>query len=48
MPFESEAQQRFMFAQHPKIAKRWAEKYGVPKDLPARKGIARLAKRGKK
>jgi len=24
MPFQSKAQQRFMFSQHPKIAKRWA------------------------
>lgn len=24
MPFESKAQQRFMFAKHPEIAKRWA------------------------
>ena len=23
-----------MFARHPKIAERWAKKYGVPKDLP--------------
>ena len=26
MPFRSKAQQRFMFAQHPRIAKRWARK----------------------
>lgn len=38
MPFESKAQQRFMFKKHPKIAKRWAGKYGVSKDLPERKG----------
>ena len=24
MPFKSEKQRRFMFSQHPKIAKRWA------------------------
>lgn len=48
MPFESTAQQRLMFARHPKIAKRWAKKYGIPENLPerkARKGIARLAGR---
>jgi len=34
MPFKSKAQQKFMFAKHPGIAKRWADKYGVSKDLP--------------
>lgn len=29
MPFRSEKQRRFMFARHPKIAKRWAKKYGT-------------------
>lgn len=38
MPYQSEAQRRFMHARHPKIAKRWDEKYGSPKDLPERKG----------
>lgn len=33
MPFKSDAQRRFMYAQHPSIAKRWAEKTGK-KDLP--------------
>jgi len=28
MPFRSEKQRRFMFSQHPKIAMRWAKKYG--------------------
>lgn len=32
MPFESEAQRRFMYARHPEIAKRW-EKH-TPKDKP--------------
>lgn len=36
MPFQSKAQQGFMFAKHPGIAKEWAKKYGVPKDLPAK------------
>ncbi len=29
MPFKSAKQRRFMFARHPKIAKRWAKKYGT-------------------
>lgn len=41
MPFESEAQRRFMFARHPKIAKRWADTYGITDDLPKRKGKKR-------
>ncbi len=35
MPFKSKAQQGFMFAKHPVIAKRWAKEYGVSKNLPA-------------
>ena len=34
MPFKSKAQQRFMFSQHPKIAKRWASKTLSIKKLP--------------
>ena len=34
MPFKSKAQQKFLFAKHPTIAKRWAKKYGVSKSLP--------------
>lgn len=29
MPFRSYRQQKYMFAKHPKIAKRWADKYGT-------------------
>lgn len=29
MPFKSAKQQKYMFAKHPKIAKRWADKYGA-------------------
>jgi hypothetical protein len=38
MPFASKAQQRFMFSQHPKIAKKWAHvgPEGYIKKLPAR------------
>ena len=28
-PFRSAKQRRYMFAKHPKIAKRWAKKYGT-------------------
>lgn len=28
MPFRSEKQRRFMWSQHPEIAKRWSEEYG--------------------
>jgi hypothetical protein len=28
MPFRSAKQRRYMYAKHPKIAKRWSKKYG--------------------
>lgn len=34
MPFKSKAQQKFMFAKHPKIAKRWAKETPNIKNLP--------------
>jgi len=34
MPFESDAQRRFMYAKHPGIAKRWQEHTPKDKDLP--------------
>jgi hypothetical protein len=34
MPFKSKAQQKFMYAKHPEIAKKWEDKYGIPKSLP--------------
>lgn len=37
MPFKSEAQRRYMWVHHPKIAKKWADKYGTPKNLPKHK-----------
>ena len=36
MPFKSEAQRRFMWLKHPKIAKRWS-KEGPNTGLPKRK-----------
>lgn len=34
MPFKSKAQQRFMFAKHPRMAKEWADKTPDIKSLP--------------
>jgi len=34
MPFVSNSQRKFMFAKHPKIAKRWAKNTPDIKDLP--------------
>lgn len=34
MPFESEKQRRFMWAEHPAIAKRWAKEYPTKRNLP--------------
>lgn len=28
MPFQSDAQRKFLYANHPSIAKRWAKEYG--------------------
>ena len=28
MPFRSKKQRKYLYARHPKIAKRWTEKYG--------------------
>jgi hypothetical protein len=49
MPFESEAQRRFMWSQHPDIAQRWSDKYGTGKGLPYHKRKSkRSASRKKK
>lgn len=37
VPFVSEAQRRFMYANHPGIARRWEDRYGTPKRLPYHK-----------
>jgi hypothetical protein len=37
MPFQSEAQRRFLFAKHPEIAKRWSHEYSSNKNLPMHK-----------
>jgi hypothetical protein len=35
VPFQSEAQRRFMYAKHPEIAKRWSREYPEQGKLPA-------------
>lgn len=42
MPFKSDAQRRYMYSRHPKIAKRWRRESGPQRDLPER------ASRGKR
>ena len=40
MPFESEAQRRFMWAKHPKIARRWSKEHPESThDLPMHKDV---------
>lgn len=34
MPFQSKAQEAFMYAKHPDIAKKWQSEFGQPKKLP--------------
>ncbi len=48
MPFKSKAQQGFMFAKHPKIAKRWAKETPRMKSLPARASKKTARKTSKK
>ena len=36
MPFKSEAQRSFMYANHPEIAKRWSSETKSESDLPER------------
>jgi hypothetical protein len=38
MPFESDSQRRFMYSQHPEIAKRWRKESGPQTGLPEKKG----------
>lgn len=37
MPFQSKAQMRFMYSQHPKIAARWSKETKDEKGLPEKK-----------
>lgn len=34
MPYKSDAQRKFMHAEHPEIAKRWDKEYPNQKNLP--------------
>ncbi len=34
MPFQSKAQEKFLYAKHPDIAKKWQDEFGQPKHLP--------------
>jgi len=46
MPFKSEAQRRFMWLKHPRIAKRWANEPGAKnKGLPYHKKEAESEKK---
>ena len=46
MPFKSEAQQAYMFANHPKLAKKWAAETKNFSKLP--KKVKKKTKRAKK
>lgn len=48
MPFKSKAQMRFMYAKHPKIAKRWSKETENEKDLPEKKKKSPWLSMGKK
>lgn len=47
MPFKSKAQARFMFANHPKMAKEWARETPSIKRLP-KKVKKKASKKGRK
>jgi hypothetical protein len=36
MPFKSDAQRKFLYAEHPEIAKRWSKEYPNQGQLPAK------------
>lgn len=46
MPFKSKAQQRMMFATHPRIAKEMASKTPSMKRLPARAAKKKASRKG--
>jgi hypothetical protein len=51
MPFKSDSQRRFMYAQHPEIAKRWSDKTAneasLPEKVKARKDALKKQAGGK-
>lgn len=48
MPFQSEAQRKFMWAKHPDIAQRWVDEGAKSKGLPKKKFNAGAFSRAKK
>jgi hypothetical protein len=44
MPFRSEAQRRYLWARHPRIARRWTEKYGSKPQTTRAQAARRLRK----
>jgi len=45
MPFKSENQRRYLWANHPEIARRWAKKYGsTPKQMIRKKALKRKSR----
>ena len=45
MPFKSKAQERWMFSQHPDMAKRWAKETPNIKSLPQKVSSAKHVKK---
>lgn len=45
MPFKSEKQRRFMYAQHPDIAERWTKEAKAKSKKPVQKKAVKRAKR---
>jgi len=45
MPFQSNKQQRFMWANHPDIARRWTKKYGSVSKKAIRKKLLKGKRR---
>ena len=45
MPFKSEKQRRYLFKNHPEIAKKWVKKYG---NKPIKKKVINKKKKFKK
>lgn len=48
MPFKSKAQKRFMYSQHPDIAKRWSHEYPEHERLPEKVKKKKPKKKGRK
>ncbi len=46
MPFQSESQRRFMYSQHPEIARKWSAEYPhqgpLPEHVERRKTVAEI------